>query len=109
MINECNGRPCVVYGETLRVGIFRGFSDNNDKCVIEFENGELHKTYVWKVQFLDRSENIGDVNKELLGLVFDINTEEILSHIKEDNLNDWIKAWRNAMLTHISRLQIRLK
>lgn len=46
MTNDCNGRPCIVYGETLRIGIFRGFSDNNDKCVIEFENGELHKVYI---------------------------------------------------------------
>lgn len=48
-------RPCVVYSDSgERKGIFHGFSDNNDKCVIEFEDGELHKAYVWRVKFLDK-------------------------------------------------------
>jgi len=44
-------RPCVL--EDGRKGFFHGFCDNNDKAVIEFEDGELHKAYVWKVKFLD--------------------------------------------------------
>ena len=47
-------RPCAVYTDDVRYGKFKGFCDNNDKCVIEFENGELHKAYVWSVQFVDR-------------------------------------------------------
>lgn len=103
MTNDCNGRPCIVYGETLRIGIFRGFSDNNDKCVIEFENGELHKVYIWKIRFLNKDIA---AYKALLELVCDINIEEIVSHIEEGNLNNWINAWRDAMLTNISRLQL---
>lgn len=47
-INEI--RPCLVED---RKALFHGFCDNNDKCVVEYEDGELHKTYVWKVKFLD--------------------------------------------------------
>lgn len=58
-LDKVQGRPCIVYGqEETRRGIFRGFCDNNDKCVIEYEGGELHKAYVWKVKFLDK-ENKG--------------------------------------------------
>lgn len=47
-------RTCIVYGkEEERKGVFHGFCDNNDKCVIEFEDGELHKAHVWKVRFVD--------------------------------------------------------
>lgn len=48
-------RPCLVFGnDGVRHGIFHGFSDNNDKAVIEYEDGELHKAYVWRVQFIDK-------------------------------------------------------
>lgn len=58
-LDKVQGRPCMVYGqEETRRGIFRGFCDNNDKCVIEYEDGELHKAYAWKVKFLDK-ENKG--------------------------------------------------
>lgn len=58
-LDKVQGRPCVVYGqEEIRRGIFREFCDNNDKCVIEYEDGELHKAYVWRVKFLDK-ENKG--------------------------------------------------
>lgn len=48
-------RPCLVWGnDGVRYGIFHGFSDNNNKAVIEYEDGELHKAYVWRVQFIDK-------------------------------------------------------
>lgn len=49
-----NIRHCIVYDkDNERKGVFHGFCDNNNKCVIEFEDGELHKAYVWKVKFTD--------------------------------------------------------
>lgn len=48
-------RPCLMFGnDGVRHGIFHGFSDNNDKAVIEYEDGELHKAYVWRVRFIDK-------------------------------------------------------
>ena len=29
------------------------FSDNNDKCVVEYEDGEVHKTMCYHVKFTD--------------------------------------------------------
>lgn len=43
-------RPCLVED---RKALFHGFCDNYDKCVVEYEDGELHKAYVWRVKFLD--------------------------------------------------------
>lgn len=48
-------RPCLVWRDnSSRYGIFHGFSNDNDKAVIEYEDGEIHKEYVWRVQFIDR-------------------------------------------------------
>lgn len=47
-------RPCLVWeNKGVRYGIFHGFCDNNDKAVVEYEDGELHKAYVWKVEFVN--------------------------------------------------------
>lgn len=51
-------RPCIVHtNNEERKALFYGFSDNYDKCVVEYENGELHKAYVWRVRFLDNRLN----------------------------------------------------
>ena len=46
-------RPCMVYSPEETVGIFRGFCDDNTKCVVELPNGEMHKVFVYHVQFTD--------------------------------------------------------
>lgn len=35
-------------------------------------------------------------DKELLGLIEDVNPTEIASHIEAGGLHTWCKAWRNA-------------
>lgn len=102
MVNELNGRPCIVHGKEQRLGVFRGFSDNNDKCIIEFKDGELHKVYVWSVQFLDTKKSIEDV----LDLICDINVKEICSHIENDNLQKWIDSWKQAILEGMGGLYL---
>lgn len=47
-------RPCLVNEKNGdRVGIFHCFCEDGSKCVIEYPNGELHKVFIWKVQFTD--------------------------------------------------------
>ena len=38
-------------------------------------------------------------------LAFDININEIASHIRIDNLSSWICAWRNAMEEQINNIK----
>lgn len=51
MLIKYEARPCIVDGE--RKALFYGFCDNFDKCVVQYEDGELHKAYVWKIRFTD--------------------------------------------------------
>lgn len=47
-------RPCLVYDRNgVRKAVFHGFSDNNDKCVVEYKDGEVHKTMCYHVKFTD--------------------------------------------------------
>jgi hypothetical protein len=43
----------MVYSPEETAGIFRGFCGDNTKCVVEFPNGEMHKVFVYHVQFTD--------------------------------------------------------
>lgn len=103
IITEQEERPCLVYNkDSTAKCLFRGFCDNNSKCVIECENGELHKVEVWKVKFVNA--RVGEYDyffiqkrvKELEEFIYDVNPVEIASHIADGTLEQWCNSWRHA-------------
>ena len=42
-------------------------------------------------------------------LVMDVNIAEIASHVKDENLSQWISAWRGAMDEQINNIKEALK
>ena len=44
------------------------------------------------------TEKLYDCIVELYGYASDVNPEEIVSHIAEDGLNTWTRAWKNGFI-----------
>ena len=42
-------------------------------------------------------------------LAMDINITEIINHIKNENLSQWVSAWRGAMDEQINNIKEALK
>lgn len=94
-------RPCLVHNkDRTEKCIFHGFCDNNSKCIVESENGELHKSEIWKVQFIDNRVNeyaypfVQNRVKELEEFICDVNPNEIASHITDGTLDQWCNSWK---------------
>lgn len=100
-LDKVQGRPCIVYGQKdTRRGIFREFCDNNDKCVIEYEDGELHKTYVWRVRFLDKENKGRYFNEVELNIIL----SALNNYVKINGLPDELKNSANVLREDIKKV-----